>query len=1277
MSAVFCAYSKFWKECSDYKTAYEKRNAFVNNILTTNSKFEFIPMKKALVELIFTDTYPTNDNLKRLCQCTKSAIEFYSTSGRLLHRSSDEDSTHSIRLVVDEESSEIYSIVGDRDFTGKKRKKTDSFWDFNNRCKKLGNFRLCSRFISDSMFIPAKCPDVLIMLFYDLESTIQTTDNMTTVMCSMMIKCDAKMLITITEKIRRNIETYFCDVAERCAERCGFTRFKDAFQVRSEISEINECFIHISDRYNQKSSDSAKIYADFQCELLKTLEFCHYPNGIDFSIKILSTGFNNKKYDEIFVGKYRLHNHEFKRAKIMQKGRISSWTLRTSSYMYNRTIKFGVCDMFDFFPGSLESACKSSNLRYKKGSAPLLKLIDYYSFLCDKNSWPKIRDYWDKHVEGADAEKNQREEFEKLMAPWKLRGSYDLLEDVALYCCMDTFCVAQLYEKLEEAMRDMSENWNVTFNHLRCSSIPALSFYLWLSFRSAMGKDKNTLPHAPQGEALEMIQKSYYGGRVEQRYQGEIDLSNPDCPYTKYGEKFVLIDVTSLYPLAMTAPFQWGRIKWMSDSDLKEINRIFSENFGNRIRVDEMIPFNAIVECEWPHPNPERDPNFPLYASSPRKGLIHRDIMHFPKNRIDREKIRDKLGPRIIWDNAKTTTVMDNFTAITRHNDGWKVSILPYRDNIVHETVRPAIRFFIDIMKFMKENNPDGSAKRNYGKLFLNGIYGFFAMNPNAVHYSISEDLADVKRKSESGEIDVLSVSAERSDVYGANIPTYITKYKSSRKKAVNQQPYQLGQNTTAFANKIMVEHYLRVADVQRGCRPIDQRLPMSVYTDTDSMYCTESVAKQFDKYMSSKIGHYNFETDKFDHTCKIEKENITNLILIAPKLMSSSINRKKSTIKAKGHCKNKRDAFLDIAIDENDLRNLVIDPEKSISSRRRTLAKNLLNVQGKRKALDVNFRVLTRRLRVPPICFQATSQVDENVVLPYHRPGVEEYLFTDLPEQFLSKFTSCGKNGHTIDHLRCRNWPRKCRRFVVEEGARCDITLPTGIGRASNWFDRSSWNVRCGGSVLEWKNECDRIIRGSGSIYICRLARSSRISISTNLRFSIGSERVLRWFNISVKDTKSRTDSKKSKTIQSGGHETGSEFERSVFFRAYRRSNELSTCDKSGLGTVHQYLASIQKGVLRNDSANVLCKKQPEHSNKREVHDRIRIEKRPGRANVVDASARRQRHGQPLRSILKSRTRSRKNHNIEKKRVRFSIPSVNRNAARENELRNLLNMNW
>jgi hypothetical protein len=900
-------------------------------------------------------------------------------------------------------------------------------------------------------------------------------------MAAVMFEADTKLLTTITKSSRDNLATYLVNLCIKAVHVAGFERVNDKFRSRlpNVVEQLENCFVFVSDPLTlNMNNNAASALAKVQCEIMNYLQ-CARLGNMPYAIRFISCGFNSKRFDELFLGKTRLRMYNHDESSIINKSRLSSWNFSRVNVNELHKIFFKISDMVDWHPGmTLKKATEQFEL--PKGDAPLKLLGEYFAKRITKlpKKVPPKSEYFSIDDKTHD----------EIKSKWFGR-QYDAIADGAAYCALDAYCVYQLKKKTEQMIHETfySRLGGVHVDFIRYSGIPAMSYHVLASFLSSMAIENRDYLHAPQGVAYDMIRKAYFGGRVNMFFQGVMEMKTEKWLYGD--EKMALVDVTSLYPLSMTAPYPCGRISFMSDHMRRAVNNVFREDFGKQLTVSMVPPFYALTRTRWPKKDKLNDCNLPSYATSPRNVLqARREILTMSGDKHLTAKVPQVTGGRKVWDLCDGITVMDFVTAVLRHNEGWIVELLPYRHNIVFEGKAPLLRFFIKMMAYIKENAAEGSSERTIGKLVMNGTYGYCAMKTDGSRYKTMSAMRAKKLLSDDTQ-EIWKIILEK--------PNSSVVVKTKPITWVNSAPYQLGQMTTAYANYVMVTTLMRATDIDRGKLPLFQRKPYCLYTDTDSIYTTEKIAQSFESTFSQNIGCWDDVKKTFNMTCKIEKKGITKICIVAPKMMYTNTDDNECSIKARGHCLKKRNET-DQPLTASSLDALFRNDEISNTfTCRSSFVKSVFNSTKKRTAMSVYENQLKRIVREPPVAVQRNPN-DKCLLNPYTDNECMHYFKVDLPERYLESLT-CNVNDDKRFHYGCgtfgectvknkRHYERRSRNNSNGGWSHCKL------GGVSNWFYPTAKYGTANGKKRVRKNVNSNDVRSGKTIRLQRQTGRLRV---------------------------------------------------------------------------------------------------------------------------------------------------------------------------------------
>lgn len=355
--------------------------------------------------------------------------------------------------------------------------------------------------------------------------------------------------------------------------------------------------------------------------------------------------------------------------------------------------KFMVRDTFALTHTSLRRAAAAYALPVEKGCCPYRAVNEFYmcgSYRRDPDSFPH-RDYW-----ASDEEYRLNREL------WRREGTrtYDIVRHTLDYCAQDVVVTAELVRRLADSYRDFVRGAaDLPLCDFHVFQRPTISSNSHALFRQLLFRARRpgraSLGHellAPSNEMYDFVRESIRGGRCYPTYIGVLR------------EPLYVYDICGMYASALTHPFPAGRPLSPFERDLALARW--------QARLDRPAPLSYF--------DPELPPAiFSLDADPPEETEL--DLL---------PPFCSRRGGRLCWTNeslrGEVATCLD---AVTLHNRGWAVRLLPDPRNTVFPEWRCLARDYVRLNIAAKEGaERDGNVTlRSIAKLLSNALYGSFA----------------------------------------------------------------------------------------------------------------------------------------------------------------------------------------------------------------------------------------------------------------------------------------------------------------------------------------------------------------------------------------------------------------------------------------------------------------------------------------------------------------------------------------------------------------------
>ncbi len=680
-----------------------------------------------------------------------------------------------------------------------------------------------------------------------------------------------------------------------------------ALQVEQEVNDLLQS-LNLKNRTIRKGNIDHVCYEiidenldgsiDIMIEFLQILELImnkvHCMSFIPIDKRVSLISFNGSKFDDILlfsslVKKGGMCDVNLDQISILERG---SKLLCISFILVDKENKvntqFRTQDLRSFLlTGSLDANAKSFNVPCDKLCFPHT-LIDALR----RNEVPEIMEEFPeyKYFEGFGGFLCSKEEYEKLKS--ENPGPYDIKETWSIYCSYDVVVLKLTYKNF---FTNISMNFfpiiKKKFDATHKLTLPSLTnalCYLYMMNKFFNGNNIYT----PTGDFLRVTYQAIFGGHCQ---------ANARCKFLPNPETKTFYDFNGEYSGCMTGLFPYGEIHKMGDEEREYLNENMDELFkGEGKKFNNYKPF--LVYCKMKAPQ------------DPKK---HYCLPNIPE--------RDNKNCLIFTNRSKEGFYYskDIYNAI--HYYDYKVEIL---DNPYNHTYASWEYLFKDYVEFCQRLKIEGkkeknSIKENIGKLFGNALYGFQIKKPDRDQSKIvmnQKEFCQYRHLECKGFIKITHIIC-RSDIINANCiltnhrrnfndliiedededgfilynssSTPSTSYWLEEEsklefpvllKFSKLDPFELECNTLpqigvdvlCSSRLLNAELYfdMLITEEEKNL-PIEERLPIVYYTDTDSFMVEKWRIKE--KWYSGKNVTFNQETFKYEPYGKNEFKDKNN----------------------------------------------------------------------------------------------------------------------------------------------------------------------------------------------------------------------------------------------------------------------------------------------------------------------------------------------------------------------------------------------------------------
>lgn len=533
-------------------------------------------------------------------------------------------------------------------------------------------------------------------------------------------------------------------------------------------------------------------------------------------------GFNNHRFDNNFILNELRKLPKF---QIKFNQRFNKVTNITGQLQIGKfTVTLYIDDLIKFLPETnLLKACKDYNIKHSKIEFDIVK----YNNKCTSN----------KHIY------IYANNIHDYISDETIPNEGNIFEIIKKYCIADVESTNELYLKISGLILKLYltlARFNINLKYLnfyRYISIPQMAFNIFKDIvrnENSINQNKFLLGKTPDVLQNEFIITSCIGGRVNFGILGEY-ISNQ----IKY------MDVTSEYPLSMTAPFPSFDKPPVINPDVEPLNIIIRNITLNRNRAFNNKSYETME-----------------YFKELFFGIFRVDIYppSNPKDLIAWAPLPIKINGRNYFKNcAQFGRVINSIHIRTLIYCGWNVIIKQDDNNILFTSTHKIFKPFINVMGAMKTYyTPINKSFAKLCKLIMNSVAGKLAQKPTSILYS---HLAE----------------CEFNDfIIKENITSKVTDYSTSL--------HYLSSYVTGYANWILYSTAYKL-NLYSTYNNINSRAGILLYTDTDSIIFDASKTTYNKFTISEELGYWDDDLCDFKITWKEEHPNeIKKLIVIARK---------------------------------------------------------------------------------------------------------------------------------------------------------------------------------------------------------------------------------------------------------------------------------------------------------------------------------------------------------------------------------------------------------
>lgn len=438
---------------------------------------------------------------------------------------------------------------------------------------------------------------------------------------------------------------------------------------------------------------------------------------------------------------FALPNPRYKKRKDFDAWRCG---VVEESDLQHQFVKFMVRDTFALTHTSLRNAAKAYNLKVEKGSCPYTAVNEFFmlgSYRTDEDGFPEAT-YWKDH-----------EEYTFNKKTWLLNGRrpYDIVQETLDYCALDVQVTELLVHELCRSYeRFVSETVGLPDSRFNVLQRPTISSNSHAIFRQTLYTELNinkptldTHLLAPSTHMYDFVRQSIRGGRCYPTYLGILN------------QPLYVYDICGMYASALTHPLPTG-------PPMNPLDRgIALTRWQARLDQPAHISY---FDNELP------PAIFVIDADPPAEEYL--DVL---------PPFCSRKGGRLVWTNESLRgEVCTSIDAITLHNRGWTVNIVPDEKNTVFPQWACLCKRYVEVNIGAKEkaDREKNQTMRNIAKLLSNALYGSFATKLDNKTVIFADQLEESQALIAQGLINIKCTNFIETDNFCAEImPEFSVTY--------------------------------------------------------------------------------------------------------------------------------------------------------------------------------------------------------------------------------------------------------------------------------------------------------------------------------------------------------------------------------------------------------------------------------------------------------------------------------------------------------------------
>lgn len=610
---------------------------------------------------------------------------------------------------------------------------------------------------------------------------------------------------------------YVCYDVETCADKVGvhktylayFAVYDKDFK-QLEVKKIcidnqeSESMFGTMDEWDEESFDEYSFINAFGEWWRKTF----YDDATPKNICLF--GFNSARFDNHFVYQYFLNN----KYNTLFRERFGK---TTRAVFENNMVKVFFCDLVAWLP---EKSLKEALTDYECSAKDDLNIVQFNKYFAESNFNYRTFNSCSAEIFKSCFPLVNRMDMLKLTKKYQvIPGHYDLFKAVQDYCLQDVLATFELFSKIQsgylrivEVFKEVISLMDNIFYYISPSQIAGVLLNAHLAKHSCRLQILNE-------DWFNFLNDSFFGGRVDFGLIGEYINEKGIC----------CMDVTSMYPLAMTA-----RFPIIEDSSDVLVQCMFSgttQIIKKLIEADKCLEQLFVVRCNFYLP----EEKWRLCSFGP---------------------IPHRLNGKLVFPNwefkNKIVTSVHIKTAI---KCGYRVEVVEDAYNTLFVKSGPILKEFLTKLI-------DEKAKAKEDNKALGKLYKLFA---NSCHGKLAQKVEAKYRESNYCNDRWYNFSFEAKDFEKSRI--YIATF------------------VTSYANLILMQSFLDVEKHYIAAKvPLEERLGSLLYCDTDSIFFSITDDTDLSVFtQSEQLGCFDFKKGEFNATWN-RKANRCNAMMILGK---------------------------------------------------------------------------------------------------------------------------------------------------------------------------------------------------------------------------------------------------------------------------------------------------------------------------------------------------------------------------------------------------------